>query len=181
MKSQALIGTARAMVAGGKGLLAMHESNGTCNKSSTGIAQTTKMRRAHRDEPEVLMDGAHTQARCGEVAALVLRSVFEQPTQQGVSLESVIVKPNMVIASLACPKQNTAGEVAAATVPCLPRAVPAAAPGIVFMSGGWIGLSVVQGQHFAIDPASTRILGFETSHSQRRVMALWNSAARLPR
>ena len=267
MNLQALIDTAQAMVAGGKGLLAMDESNGTCNQrfASAGIPQTMEMRRAYRElllttpelgscisgvilydetirqakadgtpfvqvardagllvgikvdagakalaahagekvtegldglrerlqayfemgarfgkwrgvisvdserlptaactyanahalaryaalcqeaglvpiiEPEVLMDGAHTLARCQEVTEALLRSVFEQLVLQDVALEALILKPNMVIAGLAAATQNTADEVADATLQCLRRVVPAAVPGIAFLSGGQSG------------------------------------------
>jgi len=267
MNLQALIETAQAIVAGGKGLLAMDESNDTCNQrfASAGIAQTMEMRRAYRElllttpglgacisgvilydetirqagadgtpfaqvardagllvgikvdtgakalaehpgekvtegldglrerlqayfkmgarfakwrggiavdgerlptaactsanahalaryaalcqeaglvpivEPEVLMIGAHTLARCQEVTEAVLRSVFEQLVLQDVALEALILKPNMVIAGLAATTQNTAAEVADATLRCLRRVVPAAVPGITFLSGGQSG------------------------------------------
>ena len=267
MNTQALTETARAMVAKGKGLLAMDESNGTCNKrfASAGIPQTVEMRRAWRElllttsglgtcisgvilfdetlrqakndgtpfvqvardagvlvgikvdtgakalaahpgetvtegldglrerllsyfetgarfakwrgvvamddmhlptsactsanahalaryaalcqeaglvpiiEPEVLMDGPHTQARCQDVTEAVLRTVFEQLVLQGVVLEAMILKPNMVIAGMACTTRNTAAEVADATMQCLRRAVPSAVPGIMFLSGGQAG------------------------------------------
>ena len=267
MNTQALTETARAMVAKGKGLLAMDESNGTCNKrfASAGIPQTVEMRRAWRElllttsglgtcisgvilfdetlrqaktdgtpfvqvardagvlvgikvdtgakalaahlgetvtegldglrerllsyfetgarfakwrgvvamddmhlptsactsanahalaryaalcqeaglvpiiEPEVLMDGPHTQARCQDVTEAVLRTVFEQLVLQGVVLEAMILKPNMVIAGMACTSRNTAAEVADATMQCLRRAVPSAVPGIMFLSGGQAG------------------------------------------
>ena len=267
MNTQALIATAQALVASGKGLLAMDESNSTCNRrfAATGIAQTVEMRRAWREllltapglseyisgvilydetlqqekadgtpftqvareaglmigikvdtgakdlagrpgekvtqgldglrerlqtyatlgaqfakwrgviavddarlpttactlanahalaryaalcqeaglvpivEPEVLMDGSHTQARCQEVSEAVLRCVFEQLARQGVVLEAVILKPNMVLAGLDCPAQNTAAEVAQATLQCLRRVVPAAVPGVMFLSGGQPG------------------------------------------
>ncbi len=90
-------------------------------------------------EPEVLMDGPHTQARCQDVTEAVLRSVFEQLVLQGVVLEAMILKPNMVIAGLACTTQPTAADVAEATMQCLRRAVPAAVPGIMFLSGGQSG------------------------------------------
>jgi fructose-bisphosphate aldolase class I len=90
-------------------------------------------------EPEVLMDGAHTQARCQAVTEAVLRSVFAQLVLQGVALEAVILKPNMVLPGLSCTAQNTAAEVGQATLQCLRRAVPAAVPGIVFLSGGQTG------------------------------------------
>jgi fructose-bisphosphate aldolase class I len=87
-------------------------------------------------EPEVLMDGGHTMERCREVTEEVLRTVFHQLYMQRVLLEGMILKPNMVLPGLACPKQETVDEVADATVRCLLRAVPAAVPGIAFLSGG---------------------------------------------
>ena len=87
-------------------------------------------------EPEVLMDGAHTLERCGEVTEELLRTVFDQLYRQGVMLEGVILKPNMVLPGSTCPKQETVEEVADATVRCLLRSVPAAVPGIAFLSGG---------------------------------------------
>ena len=264
MNLQALIDTAQAMVADGKGLLAMDESSGTCNRrfASVGIAQTVETRRAWRDlllttpdlgscisgvilhdetirqassdgtpfvevarkagllvgikvdagtealaaqpdetvtegldglrerlqayvtmgacfakwrgviaidgerlpssacvdvnahalaryaalcqacglvpiiEPEVLMDGTQTLARCQAVTEAVLRRVFDQLVLQGVVLEAMILKPNMVIAGLSCAVQNTVDDVADATLQCLRRVVPAAVPGIAFLSGG---------------------------------------------
>ena len=87
-------------------------------------------------EPEVLMDGEHTLERCGEVTEEVLRTVFNQLYTQRVMLEGMILKPNMVLPGLTCPRQDTVDEVADATVRCLLRAVPAAVPGIAFLSGG---------------------------------------------
>lgn len=90
-------------------------------------------------ESEVLMDGTHTQQRCQQVTEAMLRSVFDQLSMQGVVLEAMLLKPNMVIAGLTCTAQNTAAEVAEATVQCLLRVVPAAVPGITFLSGGQSG------------------------------------------
>ena len=87
-------------------------------------------------EPEVLMDGSHTMVRCFEVTEEVLHVVFDQLYKQGVMLEGMILKPNMVVPGLTCSKQELASEVADATVKCLLRAVPAAVPGITFLSGG---------------------------------------------
>jgi fructose-bisphosphate aldolase class I len=87
-------------------------------------------------EPEVLMDGEHTLERCGEVTEEVLRTVFNQLYTQRVKLEGMILKPNMVLPGLTCPQQAAVDEVANATVKCLFRAVPAAVPGIAFLSGG---------------------------------------------
>jgi fructose-bisphosphate aldolase class I len=87
-------------------------------------------------EPEVLMDGEHTLDRCRELTEDVLRTVFGQLYAQGVTLEGMILKPNMVLPGLTCSKQEAVDEVADATVKCLLRAVPAAVPGIAFLSGG---------------------------------------------
>ena len=87
-------------------------------------------------EPEVLMDGEHTLKRCREVTGVVLRTVFNQLYTQRVLLEGMILKPNMVLPGLTCSKQTTVDEVADATVSCLLHAVPAAVPGIAFLSGG---------------------------------------------
>jgi fructose-bisphosphate aldolase class I len=90
-------------------------------------------------EPEVLMDGAHTMERCCEVTEEVLRTVFNELYSQRVMLEGLILKPNMVLPGLTCARQETVAEVAEATVKCLLRAVPAAVPGIAFLSGGQSG------------------------------------------
>ena len=87
-------------------------------------------------EPEVLMDGGHTLERCSEVTQEVLRTVFNQLYTQRVTLEGMLLKPNMVVAGLACPEQPPVDEVADATVQCLLRTVPAAVPGVAFLSGG---------------------------------------------
>ena len=87
-------------------------------------------------EPEVLMDGEHTLGRCREVTEEVLRTVFNQLYTQGVTFEGMILKPNMVLPGSTCPEQATIEEVADATLQCLLRAVPAAVPGIAFLSGG---------------------------------------------
>jgi fructose-bisphosphate aldolase class I len=87
-------------------------------------------------EPEVLMEGEHTLDRCCKVTEEVLRAVFSQLYTQGVMLEGIILKPNMVLPGSTCPKQEAVDDVADATVRCLLRSVPAAVPGIAFLSGG---------------------------------------------
>ena len=87
-------------------------------------------------EPELLMDGAHTLARCGEVTAELLHQVFDHLHCQGVALEAMILKPNMVLPGVACAAPASLDEVADATLSCLLRAVPAAVAGIAFLSGG---------------------------------------------
>ena len=115
-------------------------------------------------EPEVLMDGGHTLERCREVTEEVLQTVFHQLYIQLVMLEGMILKPNMVLPGFTCPPQEEVEEVATgeqqfqvrltdreqdevqdvdevadATVRCLLRTVPAAVPGIAFLSGGQSG------------------------------------------
>jgi fructose-bisphosphate aldolase class I len=87
-------------------------------------------------EPEVLMDGEHTLEQCRKVTEEVLRNGFIQLNCQRVLLEGMILKPNMVLPGLTCPKQESVVEVADATVKCLLRTVPAAVPGVAFLSGG---------------------------------------------
>ena len=87
-------------------------------------------------EPEVLMNGAHAIERCEEVTGMVLHAVFDALFEQGVSLESMLLKPSMVIAGKDCTRRASVQEVATATLRCLRRHVPAAVPGIVFLSGG---------------------------------------------
>jgi fructose-bisphosphate aldolase class I len=87
-------------------------------------------------EPEVLMDGEHTLDHCCEVTDKVLRTVFSELFAQRVTLEGMVLKPNMVLAGSACTNQSTLDEVADATVNCFLRAVPAAVPAIAFLSGG---------------------------------------------
>jgi fructose-bisphosphate aldolase class I len=87
-------------------------------------------------EPEVLMNGAHTIKRCEEVTGAVLHAVFDALFEQGVSLESMLLKPSMVIAGKDCSRQASVQDVATATLRCLRRHVPLAVPGIVFLSGG---------------------------------------------
>jgi fructose-bisphosphate aldolase, class I len=87
-------------------------------------------------EPEVLMYGAHTIKRCEEVTGSVLQAVFNALFDQGVALESMLLKPSMVIAGKDSSRQGSVQEVATATLRCLRRHVPAAVPVIVFLSGG---------------------------------------------
>jgi fructose-bisphosphate aldolase class I len=82
------------------------------------------------------MDGEHTLDQCRDVTDKVLRTVFSELFAQRVMLEGIILKSNMVLPGLACPKQEAVEEVADATVNCLLRAVPAAVPAIAFLSGG---------------------------------------------
>ena len=90
-------------------------------------------------EPEVMMDGDHSLKRCREVTEEVLHTVFKQLYLLQVMPEGMILKPNMVLPGLESPKQETVEVIADATVQCLLRTVPAAVPGIAFLSGGQSG------------------------------------------
>ncbi|MGB6449232.1 MAG: class I fructose-bisphosphate aldolase [Steroidobacteraceae bacterium] len=87
-------------------------------------------------EPEVLMDGAHSIDRCEEVTDRVLEEVFHALHEHRIYLEGMVLKPNMVISGKKAPIQAGPEQVAQATVRCLKRRVPAAVPGIAFLSGG---------------------------------------------
>lgn len=87
-------------------------------------------------EPEVLMDGPHTLGRCEEVTGRALSLVFSQLNAHRVVLEGMVLKPNMVISGTECSARAGVEEVAQATVRCLKEHVPAAVPGIAFLSGG---------------------------------------------
>ena len=90
-------------------------------------------------EPEVLMDGDQSLEQRRVATERVLQRVFAQLHAQGAMLEGMILKPNMALSGLACATQASADEVAEATVNCLLRVVPAAVPGIAFLSGGQSG------------------------------------------
>jgi fructose-bisphosphate aldolase class I len=87
-------------------------------------------------EPEVLMDGEHTIDRSEQVTGDALAAVFAELRIQRVELEGMLLKPNMVLAGYDCPEQASDEEVAERTLRCLRRHVPAAVPGIAFLSGG---------------------------------------------
>ncbi len=87
-------------------------------------------------EPEVLMDGAHSIERCNEVTIRTLRNVFNQLAAQHVRYEGMLLKPNMVLSGKEASGRASADDVARYTVECFRETVPAAVPGIVFLSGG---------------------------------------------
>ncbi|MEO8060715.1 MAG: class I fructose-bisphosphate aldolase [Burkholderiales bacterium] len=118
-------------------------------------------------EPEVLMTGNHTLQRCADVTAQVLHEVFNQLHAQRVLLEGLLLKPNMVLPGLDCAQQDGVDEVAEATVACLLRAVPAAVPGIAFLSGGQ-----------SAEPASARLNAMNRLFKGRLPWALTFSFSR---
>jgi fructose-bisphosphate aldolase class I len=87
-------------------------------------------------EPEVLMDGTHDLKRCFDVSIKTQHALFDQLFAQNVNLNWLILKPNMVVPGLSNPKQASIDKVADATVNCLLQSVPAAVPGVAFLSGG---------------------------------------------
>jgi fructose-bisphosphate aldolase class I len=87
-------------------------------------------------EPEVLMDGAHDIETCYDASHCTLAAVFQALRDQRVPLEQILLKPNMVISGSECPRQADVHEVAVQTIRCLKNTVPAAMPGVVFLSGG---------------------------------------------
>ena len=87
-------------------------------------------------EPEVLMDGANDIDRCAEVTEETLSIVFARLRACGVRMEGILLKPNMVIAGKKSSTQAGVAEVAEKTIQCMRRVVPAAVPGLVFLSGG---------------------------------------------
>lgn len=90
-------------------------------------------------EPEVVMDGpvaAHDIDTCSKVSEWVLKTVFQELYYAGVNLEGMILKPNMAVPGQKCPQQASPDEVAEKTVKLLKASVPAAVPGIAFLSGG---------------------------------------------
>ena len=87
-------------------------------------------------EPEVLMDGPHTLERCARVTADTLHALFAELSEQRTVLEGILLKPNMVLSGSECKVQASVDDVADATIKCFRETVPAAVPGIVFLSGG---------------------------------------------
>ena len=95
-------------------------------------------------EPEVLIDGDHSIEDCYEATEWTLHTTFDELYEHGVELSGMLLKPNMVISGKDAPEQAGVEEVAQATVECLLRTVPAAVPGIVFLSGGQTDLQATQ-------------------------------------
>ncbi len=87
-------------------------------------------------EPEVLMDGDHTIDTCHSVSEKAFRQVFTELDTQGIYLEGIVLKPNMVVSGLECSHQAGVEEVADRTVECLKATVPTEVPGCAFLSGG---------------------------------------------
>jgi fructose-bisphosphate aldolase class I len=95
-------------------------------------------------EPEVLMDGTHTIERHFNVTLQTLEVVFHALFEHRVLLEAMLLKPNMVLSGKDCPQQASVQEVAVATSRCMKHVVPAAVPGLVFLSGGQTDLQATE-------------------------------------
>ena len=157
-------------------------------------------------EPEVLMDGAHSLARCFEVTEESLRMVFNQLYAQRVLLEGILLKPNMVLPGINCPAHEEVSEVgdgeqqyqvrlidsqpetefevdkvADATVKCLLRAVPAAVPGLTFLSGGQsseLASARLNAMNVRFKTQAPWALAFSFARAiQQPALAIWNGAA----
>jgi fructose-bisphosphate aldolase class I len=129
-------------------------------------------------EPEVLMEGTHDLQVCIDVTEKVLRTVFNQLYQQRVMLEGMILKPNMVIPGLQCPKQATVIEVADATIKCFLQSVPAAVAGVAFLSGGQSGklaTAHLNAMHVKYKSKLPWALTFSFARAiQQPAMQIWN-------
>jgi fructose-bisphosphate aldolase class I len=127
-------------------------------------------------EPEVLIDGDHSIERSDEVNEWTLRSTFNALYEQGVHLEGTLLKPNMVISGKDASEQASVEEVARYTIECMLRSVPAAVPGIVFLSGGQSDVSATE--HLNAMNAIYDNLPWEISFSwaralQGKTMEIW--------
>ncbi len=118
-------------------------------------------------EPEVLMDGNHTMEQCRVATYETLVAVFDALRTQRILLEGMILKPNMVLPGLDCSNQESVDEVADATVDTLLRTVPAAVPGVAFLSGGQ-----------SAELASARLNAMNARHRARLPWALTFSYSR---
>ena len=119
-------------------------------------------------EPEVLIDGDHSIERSDEVNEWTLRSTFNALYEQSVHLEGTLLKPNMVISGKDAPEQASTEEVARYTIQCMLRSVPAAVPGIVFLSGGQSDVSATE--HLNAMNAMYGDLPWEISFSWARAL-----------
>ena len=131
-------------------------------------------------EPEVLMVGDHSLARCQRATERALRAVFDQLSVQNVALDGMILKPNMVLPGLNYPVQPTAEEVADATVETLRRVVPVETAGIAFLSGGQSGelasarLNAMNAKFKAPSAAAPWPLGFSFARAiQQPALEIW--------
>ena len=126
----------RAVITIGDGIpsLACYEANAHALARYAALCQESGL--VPIVEPEVLMDGTHTIEKCYEVTDMALKITFEELNKQNVSLEGMVLKPNMVISAIDCPEQASVEKVAELTLKCLKSNVPDEVTGIAFLSGG---------------------------------------------
>ena len=134
----------RAVIAIGDGMpsLACLEANGHALARYAGLCQEADI--VPIVEPEVLIDGEHTIDACRAATAETWYHLFSQLHRQGVLLEGTLLKASMVISGKACPEQASVEQVAEETVSLAREYVPAALPGIVFLSGGQTPVQATQ-------------------------------------
>ncbi len=126
----------RAVFAVGEGLpsRACIEANARALAQFAGLSQEAGL--VPIVEPEVLMDGPHNIEHCDDVTTFTLESVFDALFDQKVVLERMLLKTGMVVPGANCLERASLDVIAATTLRCLGRTVPAAVPGVVFLSGG---------------------------------------------
>jgi fructose-bisphosphate aldolase, class I len=132
-------------------------------------------------EPEVLMDGDHTLERCREVTEAVHRAVFRHIVEQGVVLEGMILKPNMILPGLKCPTQESVDAVSDVTVNSFLRTIPAAVPAVAFLSGGQsseLGSARLNAMNLRHKARMPWILSFSYSRAiQQPALEIWKGDA----
>ena len=126
----------RGLITIGEGLPTRHCIDTNAHALARFAALSQKAGLVPIVEPEILMDGNHDIDRCFEVTETTLREVFYQLAEHGVILEGCLLKTNMVLPGSSSSSQSVPEEIASKTLACLKRVVPAAIPGIVFLSGG---------------------------------------------
>lgn len=126
----------RAVISIGRGLPTTNCINANAHALARYAALSQEAGLVPIVEPEVLMDGDHSLDTCEAATNRTLQAVFEQLDRQRIFLEGILLKPNMVLPGKNCPAQAGSQSVAQATIRCFLRHVPAAVPGMVFLSGG---------------------------------------------
>ena len=130
-------------------------------------------------EPEVLMDADNTIERCYDVTARTLKWTFHELVVQRVDLQGTLLKPNMVIAGKGCSEQATASEIADRTIHCFLNHVPAAIPGIVFLSGGQSEVEATENLNAINQAGGPWALSFSYGRAlQASALAAWSGDAR---
>jgi len=129
-------------------------------------------------EPEVLMDGDHTLARCEEVTTATLDTVFSVLFEHRVVLETMLLKTGMVLSGKTCREQAGVENVAEATIRCLRRTVPAAVPGVVFLSGGQTDVAATERLNAICRTTAPWKLSFSYGRAlQDAAMKIWRGAS----